>query len=326
MVRLIESLARELVIALVCSTLWFADSRAFAQGDYSPVSEDNVVALQLNHYFSADKKSHDSDFAWTFSKSEFVLKSGKGPIPADLCAKLLPNDVSADEIRGRWKLEQRDGQRLVLLEIKAGNKAFKNETNLAIYRTAPTVVRIGEPQYVFQVSDESRGKQKAAAEYGLSVGKKMPFHVADFVNGKQKEGCPSAMLANGKSRGIIVWARASAVSAMQIARALDEKAVDGEKLRGFVVAYGSARDDFLMHQETWSSLKHVIAGRGRAAAEDQFEKRGVDAKVQTLVFFLDGKDIRAMRSFSAEELTDAKIAEIAADAAKFAAREPFPME
>jgi len=175
-------------------------------------------------------------------------------------------------------------------------------------------------------SPKPADSKKPNVEYGLAVGRKMPIHVADFVNGKHKEGCPSAMIANGKSRGIIIWARASAASAMQIAKALDEKAVDGEKLRGFVVAYGPARNDFLTHQETWSSLKHVIAGRGRAAVEDQFDKRGVDAKVQTLVFFLDGKDIRAMRSFSAEELTDAKITALAADAAKFAAREPFPME
>lgn len=39
------------------------------------------------------------------------------------------------------------------------------------------------------------------------------------------------------------------------------------------------------------------------------------------MFFLDRKDILAMRSFGGEELTDAKLAEIAADAAKFAAGE-----
>ena len=110
-----------------------------------------------------------------------------------------------------------------------------------------------------------------------------------------------------------------AATAVRIAKALDENAVDGEKLRGFVVAYDVARSELQNHKETWSGLKHVVVGKGRSSAKDEFEKRGVDPKVQTLVFFLDRKDIREMRSFGAEELTEAKIAEIAADAAKFAA-------
>gem|GEM_PF-1290963 len=232
--RRVELFARGLVVAIVSHTLWFADSRVFAQGDYSPVSEDNVIAIKFNHYF------------------------------------------------------------------------------------------IGEPQYVFAISDEPRGAspvatEKAADEYGLAVGKKMPVHVVDFVNGKYRHGCPSVIISNGKSRGIIVWTRTDAAAMKRLAVALDAIGVDGEKLRAFVVAYDVASTDLKNNNETWSNLKHVIVGKGRSDAKDQFEKRGVDAKVQMLVFFLDRKDIQAMRSFGAEELTDAKIAEIAADAAKFAA-------
>lgn len=168
--------------------------------------------------------------------------------------------------------------------------------------------------------------EKPKVEFGLAVGKKMPTHVADFFNGHHREGCPAAMVLNGQSRGIIVWSRTDVATVKRLATALDENGVDGDKLRGFVVAYDVARSDLLNQKETWSGLKHVIVGKGRSDAKDQFEKRGVDAKVQTLVFFLDRKGIRAMRSFGAEELTDAKIAEIAADAAKFAAGEAVRKE
>lgn len=114
-------------------------------------------------------------------------------------------------------------------------------------------------------ADESqRSVENAAAEYGLAVGKKMPFHVADFLNGRYREGCPSVMVSNGKSRGIIVWTRADVATVKRLATALDANGVDGEKLRGFVVAYDIASSDLTEHKETWSGLKHVIVGKGRA--------------------------------------------------------------
>lgn len=143
---------RFLVLAVVISSLQFvAITPVSAQGQYSPVSEANVVDLTLNHYFTPDKKSHTPDFEWTFTKTEFVLKKGKGAIPTDLVEKLLPKGATADEIRGQWKVVDKEGQRLVLTEIKAGDKAGNQNVSLSIYKTAPTVVRIGEPQYVFGI-------------------------------------------------------------------------------------------------------------------------------------------------------------------------------
>ncbi|MEY2613501.1 MAG: hypothetical protein RL069_2313 [Planctomycetota bacterium] len=140
------------VLAVVISSLQFvALTPVGAQGQYSPVSEANIVDLTLNHYFTPDKKSHTPDFEWTFTKREFVLKKGKGAIPADLVEKLLPKGATADEIRGQWKLADKEGQRLVLTEIKAGDKGRNKEVSLSIYKTAPGVVRIGEPQYVFGI-------------------------------------------------------------------------------------------------------------------------------------------------------------------------------
>lgn len=115
---------------------------------YPPVTADDVPLLKLNHYFTPDNKGHDRDFAWTFTKDGFTVKKDKGAIPADLLKKLLPDGATADEITGKWKVENGT---ITFTGIKAGDKAGREKASYSIYRTAPTVVRIGEPQYVFAV-------------------------------------------------------------------------------------------------------------------------------------------------------------------------------
>jgi hypothetical protein len=148
--------ARNGVLAIAAGLLLAGGGRANAQGQYREVTAEDVLASQLNHYFSADKKSHQPDFTWSFTKDEFILKAGAGAIPADLVKRLLPAGVKADEIRGKWKLISQDGRHLVLTDILAtdssGGEVLGNkEAKLIIYRTAPTVVRIGDPQYVFGI-------------------------------------------------------------------------------------------------------------------------------------------------------------------------------
>ena len=145
---------RRWLIALslvVGSLLFVALESVRAQEAYSPVNETDIVALKFNHYFTPDKKSHAPDFEWTFTEKEFILRKGTGNISTDLLEKMLPKGSMADTIRGKWKLVNKDGQRLVLTEIKAGEMSSKKEVNLVIYKTAPTVVRIGEMQYVFGI-------------------------------------------------------------------------------------------------------------------------------------------------------------------------------
>jgi hypothetical protein len=141
------------LVGSVFAVLILGQAACFAQGEYTKVTEDDVVALRLNHYFTADKKAHWPDFEWTFSDGEFVIKDGDGKIPDYLTKKLLPPGKTASEIRGKWKLEDKDGRHLVLSSIKADGKAQKQEASLIIYRTAPTVVRIGDVQHVFEVTD-----------------------------------------------------------------------------------------------------------------------------------------------------------------------------
>ena len=122
---------------------------AYAQGKYAPVTADDLPQLKLNHYFTTEKMSgRPADFDWTFTRDTFTIKKGKAPIPADLLGKLLPEKATAEEITGKWKLD--DGH-LVLTDIKAGDVKGKESVKLPIYRTAPTVVRVGDPQYAFAV-------------------------------------------------------------------------------------------------------------------------------------------------------------------------------
>lgn len=152
-----RSTSRLQSIIAVASLLLAAASPALAQGNYREVTAEDVAALQLNHYFTPDNKGHQPDFEWSFTKDGFVLKAAAGPIPADLAQRLLPAGTKAAEIRGRWKLIRESGVQLVLTEIVATDKAGeevlgRKEIKLPIYRTAPTVIRIGEPQYVFGVA------------------------------------------------------------------------------------------------------------------------------------------------------------------------------
>jgi hypothetical protein len=144
----------QLAVLAIAAWLLVGTGRANAQGQYREVTAEDVLALKLNHYFTPDNKAHDPDFAWSFAKDEFVLKSAAGAIPADLVKRLLPAGSKAVEIRGKWQLA--NSRQLVLTDIlatdKSGGEVLGNkDAKLPIYRTAPTVVRIGEPQYVFAV-------------------------------------------------------------------------------------------------------------------------------------------------------------------------------
>ncbi len=122
----------------------------WAQGDYGPVTAKAVRNLSFNHYFTPDKKSHTADFQWVFTETDFVIASGKGPIPAPLLEQLVGEKIEADEVSGQWKLN-RDGSEVVLSQISVGPVRYKKSVTFAIYKTAPTVVRIGDPQFVFSV-------------------------------------------------------------------------------------------------------------------------------------------------------------------------------
>lgn len=137
-----------LAACLIVILVW-CDSQVFGQGSYADVTAEDVVALKLNHYFTSDKKSREADFLWAFTRDDFVIKKGKGAIPVELSAKLLQKGEATDEIKGKWRVKQ---GKLILSAIPQREGSPKQEVALNIYRTAPTVIRIGEPQYVFEVT------------------------------------------------------------------------------------------------------------------------------------------------------------------------------
>jgi hypothetical protein len=135
-------------IGLLGAAVW----HVAAQVRYTPVTEADVAGMRPVHYFAADGESHPALFEWSFSESEFQLQNERGSIPKELIGKLLQPGATADEIRGKWKLVQPAGetsQQLVLTEITAGTLKGKKDVRLAIWKTAPGVIRVGDPQVVF---------------------------------------------------------------------------------------------------------------------------------------------------------------------------------
>lgn len=118
---------------------------------YSAVTEADLPQMSLNHYFTPAGRPGDQQFAWTFAADgTFEAKAGEGSIPLELRQRLTGSEAEAKQIAGKWKLAE--GQ-IHFSDVKADGKAVAPETPAVyrIYRTAPTVVRIGEPQYVFGI-------------------------------------------------------------------------------------------------------------------------------------------------------------------------------
>ena len=116
---------------------------------YAPVTPEDVLAMKMFQYhLKRGGGSKPVDFEWTFTKERFTLKEGKGPIPVDLVEKLLPEGGKAKVIEGKWQLA---AGRLVMTEIRGDGQPGRENAAVNIYRTAPSVIRVGEPQYVFEV-------------------------------------------------------------------------------------------------------------------------------------------------------------------------------
>src|SRR5262245_61151548 len=79
---------------------------------------------------------------------------------------------------------------------------------------------------------------------GLRVGAKLPFLVVRFYTGTHRnhEGCPSVMIANANSRGLVIWSRAADEPSLRLARSADAQLVDGDKVHGYLVVFDEATD------------------------------------------------------------------------------------
>lgn len=140
---------------LTALALVVATGTVRAQGHYAPVADSDLIGASFNHYYDANMKAViPPDFSWTFTATNLVIKLGKGPIPADLLQQLAAGAKDVKTIVAGWKVEA--GQ-LVITGPTVDGEPRRTMVKLPVNRTAPTVIRIGQHQYVF-----SPGPAKAA--------------------------------------------------------------------------------------------------------------------------------------------------------------------
>lgn len=134
-----------------------ASENAQAANPYKEVSEQDVTKLQFVHYFDEQKQYQPAEFAWTFAEDgTFELRAGKRPIAVELRRRLTGDEAEVRQITGRWQLDVNrcGGKLLTFTDIKADDAAVSTEfAGYSIYRTAPTVIRLDTPQYVFAIQN-----------------------------------------------------------------------------------------------------------------------------------------------------------------------------
>jgi len=154
-------------------------------------------------------------------------------------------------------------------------------------------------------------------EYGLAVGQKMPFHVVDFAFGphKGKGGCPSVMISNGQTRGVILWARTPDEAFFQLAKRLQEPIAKHPKAQGHLVVLEKQGD--LFDQATKHGLERFEVGVMRGQSQQNVKSLGALAESDLAVFFLDLKTIKATWSLKSKDLNKETSDKIVGAAQKF---------
>jgi hypothetical protein len=115
----------------------------------------DIPALTLNHYFTREGKARFDVFSWTFTETRFTVRPGKGSVADELVERLLPAGAAAEVIEGRWALEDSPGGGQSL-GLTGDGRPGRERAEYAIYRTGGTVIRLGEPHYVFECRTGSR--------------------------------------------------------------------------------------------------------------------------------------------------------------------------
>lgn len=112
--------------------------------DYVPLTHEMIVGARLHRRTGIDRKY--DDLQWRFEDETFHIHAGKNGLPPDLREALLPGDVDAQEIVGRWDIEDNI---IACDEIEVDGKQLSKGTRyLSVMRGPP--LRIGtDPQYEF---------------------------------------------------------------------------------------------------------------------------------------------------------------------------------
>ena len=166
----------------------------------------------------------------------------------------------------------------------------------------------------------SVGEEKTeAAKYGWKVGELMPFHVADFAYGHKNGhcGCPSIMVKNANGRGIMIWTKSGSPQAYELAAALDGKLGDDRKVQGFLLNFSGDSLETLRQGREKYPLQRFIVARPRDSV--QFMPAKVVGDAETVIFFVEQKEIKQILTAQSGEMTDERIREIAAAVDEFVA-------
>src|SRR5437879_884644 len=106
------------------------------------------------------------------------------------------------------------------------------------------------------LSAQSGGGKK---EFGLAVGQKLPFHVVDFAFGPHKGGgCPSVMISNARTRGIVLWALTPDDKFFELAKRLQVPLAKYPKAEGYLVVFERQGD--LAEQAKKNGLEKFTVG------------------------------------------------------------------
>lgn len=124
-----------------------AAAPACGQGIFPPVTESQLRAAKLIHYYTEqDKMVQPPDFTWQFEKDHLKIAAGSGPIPRDLTDQLAPGANQPTTIEARWKI----AWPLLLIELtRIDGKPVTGHAQLPMMCTAASLVRIGKRQYCF---------------------------------------------------------------------------------------------------------------------------------------------------------------------------------
>jgi hypothetical protein len=154
------------------------------------------------------------------------------------------------------------------------------------------------------------------SEYGLAVGQKLPFHVVDFHSGpKTKAGCPSVMISNAKTRGIVLWARTSDDKFFELAKRLQEPLGKVPEAQGYLALFEKPGD--LSAQAKKHGVEKFTVGIMRGQSQTSMITLGALKEVDINVFFLDLKTVKATWSLKAKDLDQEASDKIVAAAEKF---------
>jgi hypothetical protein len=181
---------------------------------------------------------------------------------------------------------------------------------------SPIAIALGILVAAFPSAGEEPAQESTI---GLAAGKQAPFFVVDFCHGEHKDsgGCPSVIISNHETRGIILIASAPTEGAIELAKALDGVVVDGKHVLGFLVAPKANRQELVAACEK-SALKSWTAGIPRESSLTTLKRVGLTDETAVAILLLDRKAVKAAHLLKAGELNATKQKEIVAEAKKFA--------